>query len=355
MPATSSRPAEPGGDKSRSRVLFWGWVGFSLICVASMLTVPAAGAVAFHLVWISMALVYGLQNWSTLCIAIVVVLVVVLTTLGMVSFIVAEDAAWSELTEVPLMAAVFLAMVWHVRRRAAALADSRASAAREHRANELKEVFVRNCSHEMRTPITVARGYAELARAEASNGAGEAELGVVIDELDKLSDLAGRLLMLADVSGSPRFERDPVDLAEVVRRGAIRWRPTADRRWMVEPGNGLVEGDDSRLEAALDCLVENAVKFTGDGDRITLRSGVDSGWAFVEVDDTGTGFEQNGDATRSPGQGRSGTGLGLPIVRAIMDGHGGRTVVLPGGKVGATVRLELPVLADRERRVGGLR
>jgi len=338
-------------DHDRSRVLFWAWSGFSVLCVISMVLVPSTGAVAFHLVWISLAIVYGLQNWSNRRTAVVLALVVALTTLGMAWFIRAEGAEWSELSEVPLMAAVFLAMVWHVRRRAAALAESRASAAREQRATELKELFVRNCSHEMRTPITVARGYAELARDQAAGSAGEEELRVVIDELDKLGDLAGRLLMLAEVYDNPHFERDCVDLAELVRRGATRWGPTADRQWVVESPSVLVEGDESRLESALDCLVENAVKFTTAGDRIALRCGRVRTWAYLEVEDSGVGFERAATAGRPRTAGAPGTGLGLPIVRAVAESHGGRLTRILGSRPGACVRLEVPALAAAERDV----
>lgn len=340
----SSRPADRDGPAGSSPLLFWGWSGFSLLCVASMVTTPSTGAVAFHLVWISLAVVYGWQNWSNSRTAIVLALVVALTALGMASFIDAEDAEWSELAEVPLMAVVFLVMVWHVRRRAAALAESRASAAREQRATELKEVFVRQCSHEMRTPITVARGYAELARSQTPESADAGELAVVIDELDKLADLAGRLLMLADVYDNPHIEQDCVDLADVVRRGAIRWSPTADRQWSLESPSVLIEGDESRLESALDCLVENAVKFTNDGERIALRCGTDDGWAYLEVEDTGIGFDQSSAANRPRTAGRAGTGLGLPIVRAVAESHGGRLTRRPGPKTGACLRLEMPLL-----------
>ena len=70
------------------------------------------------------------------------------------------------------MAMVFITMVWHVRRRAAALAETQELVERERRAQHVKELFVRNCSHEMRTPITVASGYAELLRKELPAGGG---------------------------------------------------------------------------------------------------------------------------------------------------------------------------------------
>jgi two-component system, OmpR family, sensor kinase len=342
---TASARAEPSGPAAGPArdgwdvLLFAAWAVFTALCVAVMLVLPDVGAVAFHFVWISMAIVYGVQGWSAWLTAGVLAVVVPVTGLAMASFVAAEGADWMELTEVPLMALVFLAMVWHVRRRQSALAASQAAVVREHRANEVKELFVRHCSHQMRTPITVARGYAELARKQVGP-AGQQDLDVVVDELDKLAGLAGRLLMLADVYES-RFEWDAVDVGALVRRTAARWRPTTDRRWLVEAGPVVVEADEGRLEAALDSLVENAIKFSADGDTIVLRCRPSGRGVLLEVEDSGIGFDRSGapDAPRTSG--RPGTGLGLAIVRGVVEGHGGTLVVEPRSP-GSLVRITLP-------------
>ena len=341
--------AEPSGRVTRDGLVYTAWALFAAANVLVMVVSPDLGVISFHVVWASMAVVYGLQGWSPRLTYATLAVVMAATALAMVLYIRTEGVEWMEITEVPLMAGVFLVMVWHVRRRAAALAESVASSERERRSHELRELFVRNCSHEMRTPITVARGYAELVRGQVGTDAEREDLDVVVDELDKLATLASRLLMLADVYEAKQFEWDPVDLDGLVRRTVQRFRPTADRRWRIETAPVVVEGDESRLETALDSLVENAIKFTAEGDEIVLRCRPTDRGAELSVEDSGVGFA----ASRSGGtraSGRPGTGLGLAIVRAIAEAHDGTLAIddRPGG--GTAVRVIVarrPAGADR--------
>lgn len=329
---TRSSPAEP------HRLIFAGWVAFAVANQLVMLLVPSFSTVAFHFVWISLSLVYGLQAWSTRRTAVVLVIVIATTGATITGFAAAGDVDWQELTEVPLMALVFLAMVWHVRRRTAALAQTQRLVDRERRAQHVKELFVRNCSHEMRTPITVARGYAEMVRGVLPTEQSKDDLDVVVDELDKLGGLAGRLLVLADAYESAEFEMAPVDLGALVQRTVQRWRPAADRDWVMVAPSVIVEADESRLEAALDAMIENAVKFTVEGDLIALRARASTGGGLLEVEDAGIGFARS----RLPASGRPGTGLGLAIVRAIAEGHGGTLTLVEGRENGSLLRIELP-------------
>ena len=322
----------------RAGLVYAAWAAFAAANVVVMVVSPDFGVISFHVVWASMAVVYGLQGWSPRLTYTTLAVVMAATALAMVLYIRTEGVEWMEITEVPLMAGVFLVMVWHVRRRAAALAESLASSERERRSHELRELFVRNCSHEMRTPITVARGYAELVRGQVRTDGEREDLDVVVDELDKLGSLASRLLMLADVYEAKQFEWGAVDLDGLVRRTVQRFRPTAERQWQVESTPVSVEGDESRLETALDSLVENAIKFTAEGDTILLRCRPTERGAELVVEDSGVGFA----ASRSGGtraSGRPGTGLGLAIVRAIAEAHGGSLTFedRPGG--GTVVRV----------------
>nr|WP_285555951.1 HAMP domain-containing sensor histidine kinase [Streptomyces hygroscopicus] len=310
-----------------------------------LFVLPSLETVVFHLVWVSMSIVYGIQGWSTRRTAVVLIAVALVTGTALGEFVTRGSAGWDELAEVPLMALVFLAMAWHVRRRAAALAEIQGLVERERRAQDLKELFVRTCSHEMRTPITVARCYAEMVRDELPGPRGKEDLDVVLDELDKLGRLAGRLLVLADAYESTEFDWGPVDLGSLLRRTLQRWRPASERDWFVDAPSVLVEGDESRLEAALDALVENAVKFTGVGDAITLRCRAIRDGAVIEVEDTGIGFARSrsddGNSGPNPSY-RSGTGLGLAIVRAVVERHGGSLVVDSGRPAGSLLRMHLP-------------
>ncbi len=105
------------------------------------------------------------------------------------------------------------------------------------------------------------------------------------------------------------------------------------------------EGDEARLEAALDALVENAVKFTVDGDTVALRCRAVRGHVVVEVQDSGIGFARSrlDDGSSPPeASGRPGTGLGLAIVRAVAEGHGGTLSIDEQRPVGSLLRIELP-------------
>ncbi|MFE9094077.1 sensor histidine kinase [Streptomyces sp. NPDC007264] len=328
------------------RLVFAGWVLFAVCSQLLLFVVPHLETVAFHLVWISMSIVYGFQGWSVRRMAVVLTVTVLVTGTVLGGFVARGHAEWDELAEVPLMALVFLAMVWHVRRRAAALAQTQSLVERERRAQEVKELFVRNCSHEMRTPITVARCYAEMVRDALPTPRSREDLDVVVDELDKLGGLAGRLLVLADAYESTAFEWGPVDLGSLLRRTVQRWRPASDRDWHWDAPSVLVEGDESRLEAALDALVENAVKFTAEGDAIVLRCRGNRSGAVVEVEDTGIGFARSraDDGSGPPrSSGRPGTGLGLAIVRAVVEGHGGRLTTVSDRPSGALLRMTLPL------------
>jgi signal transduction histidine kinase len=340
MSDTRSVPAE------RRRLVFVGWALFAACSQLLLFVVPDLETVTFHLVWISMSVVYGVQSWSARRTSVVLTVVILVTGAALSGFVAQGYAHWDELAEVPLMALVFLTMVWHVRRRTAALAQTQSLVERERRAQEVQELFVRNCSHEMRTPITVARCYAEMVRNELPTPQSKDDLDVVVDELDKLGGLAGRLLVLADAYESTEFDWGPVDLGSLLQRTVQRWRPASDRDWLLDAPSVLVEGDESRLEAALDALVENAVKFTVDGNAIALRCRATRNGAVVDVEDAGIGFarSQAGYGSGQPqSSGRPGTGLGLAIVRAIVEGHGGGLTVLSEPPSGSLVQMVLPL------------
>ena len=135
------------------------------------------------------------------------------------------------------------------------------------------------------------------------------------------------------------------ELLRIVRR----WEPTAERDWSVSSTIGEVRISPDRFEAALDCLLENAIKFTKPEDRIEVTGRREhDGWS-VQVRDTGVGISAEKLQRlleSAPGQGTStGTGLGLAIVRAVVEPLGGRITISSAPQAGTSVTLYVPQTA----------
>jgi two-component system OmpR family sensor kinase len=214
----------------------------------------------------------------------------VLTGSALVLHVHNEVIGWEETTEVPLMTLVFLAMVWHVRRRTKAEQRARQLAESEREMREAQRRFVRFASHELRTPMTVARGYAELIRENATDDQTREDAIVVLEELETLNGIAGRLLTLARSEQRDLLREQDVDVDSLLQRAVKRWRPAADRVWSIDAHTGVITADQERLEAALDCPLDNALRYTEDGGHIDLRSERRPGEAIIRVRDDGIGI-----------------------------------------------------------------
>jgi signal transduction histidine kinase len=137
-----------------------------------------------------------------------------------------------------------------------------------------------------------------------------------------------------------------VSLSAELERTVTRWRAAANRDWRLSPTSAVVVADRQRIETALDSLVENAVRYTEEGGRIELVAYPDEESVIIEVRDNGSGIPDEELAyifeSFHSGSSRGGTGMGLAIVKAIVEAHGGAVSAenLPGG--GASFRLRLP-------------
>ena len=222
--------------------------------------------------------------------------------------------------------------------------------------------FVADASHELRTPVTTIRGYAELYR---TGGLGEpVDLDEAMrrteQEAIRMGSLVDDLLRLARLDQGRPLEREPVDLTQLAADGvrdALAVQP--DRTiTAVTPEVVTVLGDESHLRQVIANLVTNAL-LHAPGAPIEVRVRQSEAGAIVEVVDEGPGmtdadasraFERfyRADASRSRHQG--GSGLGLSIVDATVRAHGGTVSLITAPGAGTTVRLELPAASPASAR-----
>ena len=336
-------------DALRRRDVEIAWVAFAGANYGAMIAWPSWETIPFHFVWISLTLMYGFRVW-----ALRPTLIVLACVMGMTGVSIGLDAfrgiqLWGELFEVPLMAAMFLAMVWHARRRVEAvrIAEGRTD---EHRSLlERQERFVHDASHELRTPVTIARGHLELL---CGDGPPIPELDVALDELGRMDALIGRLLVLACADQPDFLVTTEIELEPLLEEVFMRWSELAPRAWRLgalAPGRLLVDAD--RLRAALDALIENAVKYSCAHAVIELRASVHGlGEVWIEIEDEGCGvpaealqriFDRFARVDSARTRSAGGVGLGLAITDSIAKAHGGSCTVT-STEAGSIFTLHLP-------------
>jgi len=233
-------------------------------------------------------------------------------------------------------------------------------------ANTAKDDFLATLSHELRTPMTSIMGWAQMLDEEQL----DAEMQeLAVDSIRSSSNAQAQLIDdLLDVSritaGKLRINVRPIELSGVVRSAADTIRTAADAKQVLletdlEP-DLHVKGDPQRLQQVVWNLVANGVKFTPEGGRVTVSLRHDGRDAVVEVRDTGQGidprfmpylFERFRQADSSATRQHMGLGLGLAIVRHLIELHGGTVAAESRGLGhGSTFRFRLPLL--REDRQG---
>lgn len=328
------------------------WAVFSTLCVVVVLVVSRWETVPFHLIWVSLTMLYGIRMWRSSTTALVLGVVIAATGAALGLAVVHEQETIDEVTEVPLMASMFLVMAWYAQRRQRAVEEASRAAETERRVLERQREFVRDASHELRTPITVARGHAELIRETARDEQTVRDVDVILDEMGRLSKLSDRLLMLAGADHPGFLVYEDVPVEPLVEETIRRWGPAARREWRsATNAPGSVGADRERLEVALDALIENAVNATSEGGRIALTARAEGMTLVVEVSDDGHGitasdlprvFERFSRRERDRARRTGGTGLGLAIVKAIVDAHGGSVEVESAPDSGTTFQMRLP-------------
>lgn len=336
-----------------------GLVAFIAVNAVAMLEAQVGQTVPFHFIWISLTVVCGYRTWTATWTWAALVAVCAVTT---VSLLVAVDDVGldpAELTEVPLMAAVFAATVMHAKRREAALIQVRHFADEQERQRENERNFLRDVSHLLRTPVTIARGYTELLRTDSSDQNLLTDTDIILRELDSVSRISSRLLLLTASDHEELLDLAALDVADLVAQAGLRWQPAAARSWRVQTEPCDILGDASMLESALDALIENAVRHTSQGAGINLGCSRHGDNIIINVSDEGDGIAPESLATlferkwqpRSPG-GRTGSGLGLAIVKAIVVAHGGDVRAVNSQSGGAEFTLRLPATTRRGATFG---
>jgi PAS domain S-box-containing protein len=230
----------------------------------------------------------------------------------------------------------------------------------QEEADRMKDEFFELISHDLRTPLASIKGYADLL---ASGDGGELpEQGrqfveVIVRNTARLERLVDDLLFLAHVeSGSFSVHRREVDLGRVASESVEAAKPRAEEKQIElkfesEPLT-QVAGDEQRLGQLLDNLISNAIKYTPEGGRVETRLHRQNGSAEIEVKDSGIGippeeqhflFKRFFRASTATDQSIPGVGLGLTIVKAIAEAHGGEIDVESAPGDGTTFRVKLPL------------
>ena len=243
----------------------------------------------------------------------------------------------------------------------AALAISNAQLYRDaQESSRLKDEFLATMSHELRTPMTAILGWANLLLKRSLD---EVSTEQALETIERNARSQVRLIEdLMDVSrivtGKLRLDVRPVALDEVIRAAADAVRPAADAKnirlqVLLDPQAGPVSGDPDRLQQVLWNLLSNALKFTPKGGRIQVRLERINSHVEITVSDTGQGidaeflphvFDRFRQADSSNTRKVGGLGLGLTIVRQLVELHGGTVQAASSGEgQGATFTVSLPI------------
>jgi PAS domain S-box-containing protein len=241
-------------------------------------------------------------------------------------------------------------------------------------ANRMKDEFLATISHELRTPLTAILGWATmLNRGSLSQSQTQRALQVIEQSARSQAGLVDDILDTARIiTGRLKLDAHPLEIAPVLQAAIDVIRPSAEAkrialRVVIDDRNGIVFGDANRVQQVIWNLLANAVKFTNEGGRVEARLSRTEGHIEIAVTDTGMGIEprflpyvfdrfRQADSTST--RKYSGLGLGLAIVRHVVEMHGGTVAASsPGKGQGSTFKVRFPVASDillqQEKRPAG--
>jgi signal transduction histidine kinase len=211
--------------------------------------------------------------------------------------------------------------------------------------------FINDAGHELRTPITIIRGHLELMGDDPQER--EETVTIAIDELDRMARMVDDLMLLAKSERPDFLQYEIVDIRVFTEEIFAKVRGLAERNWdLAKVADGKVRIDRDRMTQAIVNLANNAVQHTQVGDKISLGSIMRHKTLYLWVQDTGEGiaetdreqiFERFARAAKSRRR-SEGSGLGLSIVKAIVDAHRGQIALQSQLNFGSTFTLKIPLL-----------
>lgn len=242
------------------------------------------------------------------------------------------------------------------------LVEATSNRDRARRDSRTKDEFVALLAHELRNPLGAISVAAHVLRTTPVEGKAESRAhDVIARQVDHITQLVDDLLDIERVnSGKIRLNRQPLDLAAVVRRAVETCAadPRLDRQIDVSTEPAWIDGDAVRIEQVLSNMLSNAVKYTPPGGRIRVALRADGAHAVMSVEDSGFGiapsllpfiFDMYVQADRTADRARGGLGIGLALVRCLVGLHGG-TVAASSDGAGKgttfTVRLTMIPVAE---------
>ena len=252
--------------------------------------------------------------------------------------------------------------------RATLLASERSARSQAERMSELKDEFLATLSHELRTPLSAILGWSQILRR---GGRGEAELEKGLDIIERNARAQAQLIEdLLDMSrinsGKVRLDIQPVEPLACIEAAVETVRPAADAKGihlelLLDPTIGTVSADPGRLQQVVWNLLSNAIKFTPKDGRVAVLLRRGAAHIDIGVSDTGLGIEPeflpqvferfrqaDGSSTRRFG----GLGLGLSIVKSLVELHGGTVAAdSAGAGAGTTFTVRLPLTLIRRQAV----
>jgi signal transduction histidine kinase/ActR/RegA family two-component response regulator len=239
------------------------------------------------------------------------------------------------------------------------LSSEREARGQAEQANRFKDEFLSIVSHELRTPLNAILGYAQLLLRKEHDSDEQESLSIIERNAKAQAQIIEDLLdMSRIISGKVRIDARTVNMTQVVQSAIDTLRPAADAKGLrlqavLEPAAGPVLGDDGRLQQVVWNLLSNAIKFTPKGGRVQVTLSRTNSHLQLQVSDTGEGIKPEFlpevfDRFRQIDQGTSrrhgGLGLGLSIVKQLVELHGGTVAAYsPGERQGATFTVTLPV------------